>query len=97
MTDLSASLVLFVKARSTVLVPVPKYIYSLSVSLKHFTIQYKQSLIVPVYKKDRKASAQNYRPMSLLRDLSNVFGLVMHDNLTYYFKCKLIPSQHGFL
>jgi hypothetical protein len=76
--------------------PVLKYIFNPGVSQMHFLTEWKQSVIVPVHKQGHNASIKNYRPVSLLNNCSEVFELVTHDHLFYYFKNKLHPSQHGF-
>ena len=81
-----------IKGCSTILMPILKFIFNLSVSQKHFPNQWKQSVIVPVYKQGNKVSFKNYRPVSLLSNFSNVFELIIHDHLFYYFKNKLSPS-----
>jgi hypothetical protein len=39
----------------------------------------------------------NYRPILLLNTFSKVFEIIIHDQLSYYFKRKLHPSQQGFI
>jgi hypothetical protein len=39
----------------------------------------------------------NYRPISILNTFSELFEFVIHEHVSYYFKSKLNPSQHGFM
>ena len=44
-----------IKRCSNILVPVFQCIFNLSISQQHLPMQWKQSVVVPVYKKDNKA------------------------------------------
>ena len=85
-----------IRSCSTILLPILKYIFNPSVSPKHFPTQWKQSVIVSVYKKDNNASVKNCRSVSLLNNFSKFFEFVLRDCLFYYFKNKLYPFEHGF-
>jgi hypothetical protein len=39
----------------------------------------------------------NYRPISILNNFSKIFESIIHDYLSFHFKFKLHPNQHGFL
>jgi hypothetical protein len=71
-----------IKGRSNILMPVLKYIFSLSVSQQHFQAQWQQSVMVPVYKKGNKTCIHNCRPVLLLNNFSEVFEFVVHDHLS---------------
>ena len=69
--------------------------YTFGLSQRHFPTQWKQSAIVPVYKKDT-ACIENCRPILLLDNSSEVFEFLIHDHLSYCFRRKLSSSQHRF-
>jgi hypothetical protein len=79
---------------STILVPVLKYIFSLSVSEKHFPAHWMQSVIVPPYKKISNSLLRNYRPVyHLFSIIFKICEIIMHDHLSHYFKYKLNLRQ----
>jgi hypothetical protein len=62
-----------------------------------FPFLWKEAVVVPVFKKGSSALVTNCRSISLLNNFSKVFKIIIHDQLSYYFKSKLHPSQHGFI
>ena len=59
---------------------------------------FKTAKIIPVYKKGSKTEITNYRPISLLSNVSKIFEKVMHSRLYSFldkFKC-LYDLQFGF-
>ena len=56
----------------------------------------KHADIVPVYKKNNKCKKENYRPVSILSNLSKVYERPMYNQLYYDFDNTLFPSQYGF-
>ena len=52
--------------------------------------------IVPVYKKNNKCEKENYRPVSILSNLSKIYAKLMYNQLLDYFDNILFPSQCGF-
>ena len=57
--------------------------------------------IVPVYKKNNKSEKENYRPVSILSNLSKIYEKLMYNQLYYYFDNILFPvnvaSEKGML
>ena len=49
-----------------------------------FPNELKQADIKPIYKKESRNEKENYRPVSILPNLSKVFKLYMHDQLKDY-------------
>jgi hypothetical protein len=47
--------------------------------------------------KGNRALVGNYRPISILNNFSKIFESIIHDHLSFYFKFKLHPNQHGFV
>ena len=54
--------------------------------------------ITPSHKKYDKTAKENYRPISILSSLSNIYGRQMHDNIYIYqyMESKLSPYLCGF-
>ena len=55
----------------------------------------KHADIVPIYKKN-KCKKENYRPVSVLSNLSKIYEKLMYNQLYEYFDNILFPSQCGF-
>jgi hypothetical protein len=51
---------------------------------------------VPIFKKGNSTLVTNYRPITILNNFSNIFESIIRQ-LSFYFKFKLHPSQHGFI
>jgi len=60
---------------------------------------WKLANVTPIFKKGRKSSVANYRPVSLTVNLCKVFESIMRDNVIEHLeKYKLIKdTQHGFV
>jgi hypothetical protein len=52
---------------------------------------------VPIFKRGNSTLVTNYRPITILNNFSNNFESIIHDELSFHFKFKLHPSQHGFI
>ena len=59
---------------------------------------YKESIIVPLYKKGSRAKAENYRPISLTDHVGKAFERVIRKKLVNYFEARGLfkDIQHGF-
>jgi len=66
---------------SIILEPALKHIVILNVSQKHISAEVKQTVIIPVYKKDNSACVQNYR-CTLVSLVNNLLIVLYH--LWYY-------------
>ena len=60
-----------------------------------FSNDLKHADIVPICKKNNKCE-KNYRPVSILSNLSKVYEKLMYNQLYEYFDKILFPSQCGF-
>ena len=60
-------------------------------------LDWKQSHITPVYKKDDASSVKNYRPISILSAIPKLLERVMYDQLYDVFKSKFSLNMSGFL
>ena len=56
----------------------------------------KHADIFPVYKKKKECEKENYRPRSILSNLSKIYEKLMYNKLYDYFDNILFPSQCGF-
>jgi hypothetical protein len=56
-----------------------------------------KKLLVPTFKKVNSSLIANYRPNSILNNLSKVFEFVISDHVSYYLQSKLNCCQHGFI
>ena len=58
----------------------------------------KEASVCPIYKKDDKEKCANYRPISLLPNLSKLFEKVMYARLEHFLKTSdiLYKFQFGF-
>ena len=58
----------------------------------------KEQSIVPIYKKDSKAKAENYRPVSLTSHILKLFERVIREKLVEFIENqnKLSKNQYGF-
>ena len=51
---------------------------------------------IPVFKKDDRNLKSNYRPISILSNLSKVFEKIIHDQISVFFLDVLSKYQCGF-
>ena len=61
-----------------------------------FPQEFKNADIIPVHKKNEKSDKTNYRPVSILPNLSKIYEKLIYDQLYDYFDKILLPSQCGF-
>ena len=86
-----------IKGCSDIFVPVLKFIFNLSLCQRSFPTLWKQTAVIPVFKKGNRASVNNYRPISILNTFSKIFEFVIYEQVFHYVKSKFNPSQHGFM
>jgi hypothetical protein len=53
--------------------------------------------VVPIFKKCNEALIVDYRPISIVNNFSKIFISSIYNHLSFNFKSKLKPNQHGFL
>ena len=61
-----------------------------------FPDELKQADIKPIYKKESRNEKENYRPVSILPNLSKIFERCMYDQLKGHFDKLLSKYQCGF-
>lgn len=77
--------------------PVLVHIFNLSVESETFHVAWKISVAVPSQKSSDRSMVNNYRPVSLLCNLSKVYEIVLHIRLYAYFLRNIIPEQHDVM
>ena len=61
-----------------------------------FPKSFKISEVIPVCKKDAPYDKNNYRPISILSNLSKLYERYMHDEINAYFDDILSKLRCGF-
>ena len=74
------------------------HIINLSIESGEVPCDMKSARVVPIYKKNSKTEAGNYRPVSILSVVSKIFERIMYDQLESYIKGEslLYEFQSGF-
>ncbi|KAI5708544.1 hypothetical protein M8J77_024913 [Diaphorina citri] len=74
-------------------------IFNESLETGCFPCDYKNAIIIPLFKKGEQHSIKNYRPISLLNTISKIFEKLMHSRLMNHLqKHKLLSDvQFGFV
>ena len=62
----------------------------------NFPSDLKSADVTPAYKKKSKTSKDNYRPVSILSNISKVYERCIYEQLQSYFEKILSPYQCGF-
>ena len=62
-------------------------------TLVSFSECFKTAEVIPTYKKDRPTERINYRPISILSNISTIYERLMHDNMSDYFNDVLSKFQ----
>ena len=62
----------------------------------NFPKDLKRAEVRPLYKKDGKCYKENYRPVSVLSNLSKIYERCIYDQLQEYFDNFLSDNQCGF-
>lgn len=61
-----------------------------------FPSAWKLSTIIPLPKKTNTTSVENYRPISLINNISKIFERVLYEKLSEFLQCKINFKQFGF-
>ena len=67
-----------------------------SISALKFPNDLKEADIIPVYKKKFKLSQENYRPISILPNISKVYERCLYDQISKYFETRFSNFQWRF-
>ncbi|GBN84643.1 putative RNA-directed DNA polymerase from transposon BS [Araneus ventricosus] len=72
-------------------------LFNLSLRSNVFPYVWKQTRIIPVFKKGDVQDCKNYRPIAILSPMSKIFESIIHKRLFHQVKNLISPSQHGFI
>jgi hypothetical protein len=72
-----------------------RHISNTSLLKRKLPTLWKQAAVVPIFKKGNSTLVTNYRPITILNNFSKIFESIIHDQISFYFKFKPHPSQHG--
>ncbi|GBN42060.1 putative RNA-directed DNA polymerase from transposon BS, partial [Araneus ventricosus] len=72
-------------------------LFNLSLRSNVFPYVWKQTRIIPVFKKGDAQDRKNYRPIAILSPMSKIFESIIHKRLFHQVKNLISPSQHGFI
>ncbi|GBM45831.1 putative RNA-directed DNA polymerase from transposon BS [Araneus ventricosus] len=72
-------------------------LFNLSLRSNEFPYVWKQTRIIPVFKKGDAQDCKNYRPIAILSPMSKIFNSIIHKRLFHQVKNLISPSQHGFI
>ena len=61
-----------------------------------FPYELKHADVIPAHKKKDKRVKENYRPVSILTNISKVYEKLLYNQLYSYFDNILSPNQFGF-
>ena len=70
--------------------------FNYCISIGKFPNELKHADVIPVHKKKDKSDKTNYRPVSILPNISKIYEKIIYNQLYEYFHDKLFPSQCGF-
>ena len=86
----------YIKKSSDVFTPVITDDYNNCVATAIFPECFKTAEVIPLYKKDKPTEKTNYRPISILPNISKIYERLMHDNMNDNFNDVLSKFQCGF-
>ena len=67
-----------------------------SISTSKFPNDLKEPDMIPAYKKKSKLSKENYRPISILSNISKVYGRYFNHQISKYFETRFSKFHCGF-
>lgn len=85
------------KATATEIAPSLCVLFNKSLQLGTLPTDWKLANITPVYKKGNKEYTENYRPISLLSQVSKVMERCIFNNIRENVQSLIHTSQHGFI
>ena len=71
-------------------------IFKTALNKGYFPSYWKISEVIPIFKDENRAMIEQYRPISLLCNVSKVLEKIIFDELYDIVKIKIDESQHGF-
>ena len=67
-----------------------------SISTSKFPNDLKDVDVIPLYKKKSKLSKENYRPITILPNISKVYERYLYNQISKYFETRFCKFQCGF-
>ena len=86
------------KYSSAIISDILAKIVNLSVTSRSYPSKLKKAKVIPVFKTEDEADANNYRPISLLSIFDRIFEKVMYKRMMHFINDKkiLFSAQYGF-
>ena len=73
------------------------HLFNLTLTSSVIPTEWKMHQIVPVFKSGDRSLVQNYRPISLLCNVSKVLESIIHDKIVSFVTSSISYNQFGFL
>ena len=70
--------------------------FNYCIANRQFLDESKHADVIPVHKKNEKCNKINYRPVSILTNISEIYEKLLYDQLSKYFDSLLATNQCGF-
>ena len=86
----------YIKKFCDVSTPVITDDYNNCITIGIFPEFFKTAEVILTYKKDKPTEKTNYRPISILSNISKIYERLKHDNMSDYFNDVLSKFQCGF-
>ena len=73
------------------------YLFNLSLSTGYIPQEWKAHIIIPIHKSNDRSLVSNYRPISLLSNISKVLERLIYNNVSEYVLRTISYVQFGFI
>ena len=70
--------------------------FNYCIAYGEFPDELKHTDVIPVHKKNEKCGKTNYRPVSILNNISKIYEKLLYNQLSKYFDSLLATNQCGF-
>ena len=84
----------FIKDGAKLIASPLTHILNLSLSTGEIPVNLKSAKVMPIYKKNSKMEAGNYRPISILNTISKVFERIVYLQLNTYLQTHQLLYEH---
>ena len=72
-------------------------LFNLALNSNTFPELWKNSKIIPVFKKDNRTDIKNYRPITIINNFSKAFEFALYEELHIHIDAQICSNQHGFV